>query len=127
MNEDATLLERIHQMPHVVSGRPTVRGTRVTVSHVLSLLAMGQSPQDVAEDFPELELEDMEACLVYARGRIESVLRRLDDDGLDAASAAAWREAVTEEMALLDPDLTVSLLLLAQWATRHVAVAEPVA
>ncbi len=48
------------------SGKPCVRGMRITVQDVLSYLASGMSIQDIIEDFPKLTREDILACLAYA-------------------------------------------------------------
>jgi uncharacterized protein (DUF433 family) len=48
------------------SGQPCIRGLRITVSNVLSYLASGMTPQQISEDFPELTIEDIQACLAYA-------------------------------------------------------------
>lgn len=52
--------------PGMRSGKPCVRGMRITVYDVLSYLASGMTPEQVVEDFPELTLEDIKACLSYA-------------------------------------------------------------
>ncbi len=51
------------------SGKPCVRGLRITVYDVLALLASGASQEEILEDFPELEREDIFACLAYAAER----------------------------------------------------------
>ncbi|HRY87942.1 MAG TPA: DUF433 domain-containing protein [Rubrivivax sp.] len=51
------------------SGRPCVRGLRITVSDVLGWLAAGMSPDDILADYPELEREDIIACLAWAAAR----------------------------------------------------------
>lgn len=50
-------------------GKPCVRGTRITVYDVLEYLAGGMSPEQIVEDFPELTLEDVRACLAFAADR----------------------------------------------------------
>lgn len=52
--------------PSTRSGKPIVRGTRITVYDVLSYLASGMSHQEIIEDFPPLTEEDILACLSYA-------------------------------------------------------------
>ncbi len=52
--------------PNVVHGRPAVRGTRIRVSDVLSLLAAGASEAEILADYPYLESDDVKACLEYA-------------------------------------------------------------
>ena len=48
------------------SGKPCIRGMRITVYDVLSYLAAGMEPNQIMEDFPELSLADIKACLSYA-------------------------------------------------------------
>ncbi len=48
------------------SGKPCIRGMRITVYDVLGYLASGMSNDQILEDFPELTLEDIQACLSYA-------------------------------------------------------------
>lgn len=61
-----SLLERIVVDPDVVHGRPRVRGTRVRVADVLSLLAAGASEAEILEDYLYLTADDIRACLQYA-------------------------------------------------------------
>jgi uncharacterized protein (DUF433 family) len=63
---DDTLLRRIVVNPDIFSGKPIIRGMRISVELVLSLLAQGQSPEDIRADYPELELDDIRACIAYA-------------------------------------------------------------
>lgn len=66
-----SLLERITIDPEVVHGRPTVRGTRMRVSDVLSLLASGGSEAEILEDYPYLAADDIKACLAYAAAQAD--------------------------------------------------------
>lgn len=50
-------------------GKPCIRGLRITVYDVLEQLAAGLSRQEILEDFPELEDEDVTACLAFAADR----------------------------------------------------------
>jgi uncharacterized protein (DUF433 family) len=59
-------LSRITIHPDICGGRPTLRGMRITVAAVLELLAGGMSPQEILDDYPYLEAEDIRACLKYA-------------------------------------------------------------
>lgn len=61
--------ERITIEPGKRGGKPCVRGLRVTVYDVLDYLASGMSYDEVLSDFPELEREDILACLAYAAKR----------------------------------------------------------
>lgn len=60
------LLERITLNPKVMTGKPTIRGTRLTVEIVLEKLANGETELKILEDYPILEKEDIRACLLYA-------------------------------------------------------------
>ena len=51
------------------SGKPCVRGLRITVSDVLDNLASGMSEDEVLHDFPDLTREDIRACLAFAADR----------------------------------------------------------
>lgn len=61
-----TLADRITVDPEQCGGRPCVRGMRIRVSDVLDLLANGLSPEQVAEELPDLEPADVQACLRFA-------------------------------------------------------------
>jgi uncharacterized protein (DUF433 family) len=61
-----SFLDRITMDSEVVHGRPAVRGTRIRVADVLSLLAAGASEAEILNDYPYLEPEDIKACLEYA-------------------------------------------------------------
>ncbi|ALG84444.1 DUF433 domain-containing protein [Gordonia phthalatica] len=65
------LLDRISIDPEVVHGRPAVRGTRMRVSDVLSLLASGATQDEILEDYPFLTVDDIRACLAYAAAQID--------------------------------------------------------
>lgn len=66
-----SLLERITIDPHVVHGRPAVRGTRMRVADVLALLASGASEAEILEDYPYLSADDIKACLAYAAAQAD--------------------------------------------------------
>jgi uncharacterized protein (DUF433 family) len=59
-------IARITIKPDVCGGEPTIRGMRITVSHVLEMLAGGMTPEQVLQDFPYLERADVDASLEYA-------------------------------------------------------------
>ncbi|MGD0190938.1 MAG: DUF433 domain-containing protein [Rhizomicrobium sp.] len=60
---------RITLEPGKRGGQPTIRGLRITVYDVLRQLADGASEAEILEDFPELESDDIRACLAYAADR----------------------------------------------------------
>ena len=61
--------QRIAIDPHIRSGKPCVRGTRITVADVLDYLGGGMTMAEVLEDFPDLTAEDIQACLSFAADR----------------------------------------------------------
>lgn len=71
MGQTVELMERITVNPDQCGGRPCVRGLRIRVIDVLDLLATGMSPQQVVEELPDLELEDVAACLRFASRRVD--------------------------------------------------------
>jgi uncharacterized protein (DUF433 family) len=60
------LFERITFNPQIKGGRACIRGMRITVSLVLKLLASDMTNEEILEEYPDLELEDLQACLKYA-------------------------------------------------------------
>ena len=67
---DIDLLSRITARPEVFGGKPIIRDMRMSVEMVLSLLAQGVDPEEILDDYPDLELEDLRACIAYARAVI---------------------------------------------------------
>ena len=65
------LAERITVDPEQCGGRPCVRGMRIRVIDVLDLLANGLSPEEILEEMPDLIKEDITACLLFARNRLD--------------------------------------------------------
>ncbi len=63
------LNERITMEPGKRSGKPCIRGMRITVSDVLGYLASGMSYEEILDDFPYLEKEDILACLSFAANK----------------------------------------------------------
>ncbi|MEJ7831764.1 MAG: DUF433 domain-containing protein [Nocardioides sp.] len=69
-----SLLDRISIDPEVVHGRPAIRGTRMRVTDVLSLLAAGADEAEILEDYPYLTSEDIRACLTYAAAQADHAI-----------------------------------------------------
>ena len=65
MNEKQ-LLERITVNPKIFKGKPIIRGRRLAVEHILGMLAAGDTPETILAGYPWLELEDIQACFLYA-------------------------------------------------------------
>jgi uncharacterized protein (DUF433 family) len=63
---DQELLNRIHIVPNIMVGKPVIRGTRLTVEHILNLLAHDRTVSDIIEEYEGLTAEDIKACLAYA-------------------------------------------------------------
>lgn len=61
--------DRITAEPGKRGGKPCIRGLRIAVSDVLDWLAAGRSAAEILEDFPELEIDDIRACLAFAAAR----------------------------------------------------------
>lgn len=62
----STLLERITVNPRQCGGRPCIRGMRIRVSDILDLFAAGLSAEQILEELPDLEMDDLKAALTYA-------------------------------------------------------------
>jgi uncharacterized protein (DUF433 family) len=63
--------ERITVNPKQCGGRPCVRGMRIRVSDVLDLFASGLSAAQILDEMPDLESEDLRACLLFAKRRVD--------------------------------------------------------
>ncbi len=64
------LSERITVNPKQCGGRPCIRGMRIRVTDVLDLYAAGLDSAQILEEMPDLEFEDLQACLQYASRRL---------------------------------------------------------
>jgi len=64
------LLERITANREIFGGKPIIRGLRISVELILSLLAQGEAVEEILADYPDLEPEDIRACLAYAHAVI---------------------------------------------------------
>lgn len=60
------LIDRITINPDICHGKPTIRNKRYPVELILDLLASGMTTEEILQDYPNLELEDIYACLKYA-------------------------------------------------------------
>jgi uncharacterized protein (DUF433 family) len=67
--------ERISVNPAIRSGKPCIKGTRITVYDLLEYLAGGMTEEDILRDFPDLTRDDIRAALAFAAARE----RRLDN------------------------------------------------
>ncbi len=67
---DDELLTRITADPEIFGGKPIIRGLRISVELIVGLLAQGQAADSILDDYPELEQDDLRACLRYAHSVI---------------------------------------------------------
>lgn len=66
-----TKLNRITTDPQICGGRPCIRNMRIRVKDVLDLLASGASHEEILEDYPYLEVDDIKASLEYAAHQMD--------------------------------------------------------
>ncbi len=71
MNSMTNLRSRITQTPGQCGGRPCIRGMRIRVTDILEMLAEDVSTSEILADFPDLELSDIQACLLFAARRTD--------------------------------------------------------
>jgi uncharacterized protein (DUF433 family) len=64
------LLKRITINPKVMVGKPVIKGTRITVEHVLRELAGGLTPAELLDAYPRLTADDIRAACAYAAARL---------------------------------------------------------
>ena len=66
MNQQQELLNRITYNPQQCGGKPCIRGMRIRVTVILEMLALNVEVSEILADFPDLEAEDIQACLLLA-------------------------------------------------------------
>ncbi len=66
MTTNSELLKRITARPDVFGGKPIIRDMRIAVEHVLGMLAAGDTAETILQEYPILEPEDIQACLLFA-------------------------------------------------------------
>lgn len=64
---ETELLGRIQVNPAIFGGKPIIRGLRVAVEHILGMLAAGDTPETILHEYPFLEPEDIQACVLFDR------------------------------------------------------------
>jgi uncharacterized protein (DUF433 family) len=69
--DDQKLLERIALDPKVMTGKPIIKGTRLTIDYVLNLLAHEATIEEILDEYEGLTREDIQACLLFASKLIE--------------------------------------------------------
>ncbi len=73
----AQTFDRITQDPAVLAGRATIRGLRISVAHVVNLVANGVTPAEITRELPDLDDEDVHQALAYAAALAEDELHPL--------------------------------------------------
>jgi uncharacterized protein (DUF433 family) len=73
------LLKRISVDPKICFGKPCIKGTRIWVSLVLDMLAAGDSPETILENYPSLKHNDILACIAYGAAMSRENYVELDD------------------------------------------------
>lgn len=63
---EENLLQRITLNPNVCFGKPTIRNMRYPVETMLDLMSAGMTVNELLDDYPDLEKEDFQACLLFA-------------------------------------------------------------
>ena len=71
---DQKLLERITINPKVMTGKPVIKGTRLTVEFILSLMAHGATDQEIITEYKDLKKEDIQACILFASKALENTV-----------------------------------------------------
>jgi uncharacterized protein (DUF433 family) len=69
--------DRITQNPNVLAGRATIRGLRISVAHVVNLVANGMTPAQIVTDLPDLDEDDVRQALAYAAALAQDELHTL--------------------------------------------------
>lgn len=73
MPDNHETLKRITARPDVFGGKPIVRDMRISVELILSLLSQGSTQEELLDDYPGLEPDDIRACIAYAHTVIAGV------------------------------------------------------
>ena len=69
---DKQLLQRIIVDPHIMVGKPIIKGTRLTVEYIINLLAHGNTENDIIEEYDGITVDDIKACLLFATKSLEN-------------------------------------------------------
>ena len=72
MQAHESILKRVTCRPDVFAGKPIIRDLRISVETILGLLSEGVSWDEMLDDYPALEREDIRACLVFARALLSN-------------------------------------------------------
>jgi len=71
---DKKLLARISINPKVMTGKPVIQGTRLTVEYILNLMAHGATNQEILSEYAGLTIEDLHACILFVSKSLENTV-----------------------------------------------------
>lgn len=71
---DEKLLERISVNSKVMTGKPVIKGTRLTVEFILNLMAHGATYREITDEYEGLKTEDIQACILFASKALENTV-----------------------------------------------------
>ncbi len=71
---DKKLLERIAINSKVMTGKPVIKGTRLTVEFILNLMAHGATVQEIIDEYKGLTQADIQACILFASKALENTV-----------------------------------------------------
>jgi len=66
--------DRITSDPHVLGGKACIRGMRISVSLIVNLVANGMTFQEILDEYPDLEMEDIQQALRYAAWTVDDIV-----------------------------------------------------
>ncbi|HNQ85649.1 MAG TPA: DUF433 domain-containing protein [Deltaproteobacteria bacterium] len=69
--KDEALLKRIVLNPRIMTGKPVIKGTRLTVDYILNLLAHGSTEDDIVREYKGISSDDVRACILFAMKSLE--------------------------------------------------------
>lgn len=72
--EDKNFLNRIVVDPKIMTGKPVIKGTRLTVQYILGLLAQGMGTEDILKEYKNVSKEDIFACLIFAQNALDQTV-----------------------------------------------------
>jgi uncharacterized protein (DUF433 family) len=96
------LTDKITVNEKVCNGKPTIRGKRITVATILEFLQAGESVEEILKQYPTLELEDIDACMQFAKKLGGSVIDLNDEQYEDIALGNLMDSVKTNEIVSKD-------------------------